>query len=98
VPWVAGLVFCCNVPDGVDSDVVLDGVGSCGDDWFVVCGGAPALPAGRVTTVPFLGGKYNRPFFPQPTVKVSGKAPAKHNHIRFITKPAAAHAAPTTLE
>jgi hypothetical protein len=33
-PWVAGPVFCFNVPDGVDSDVVVDGdvVVSCGDD------------------------------------------------------------------
>ena len=100
MPWVAGPVFCCNVPDGVDSDVVVDGnvVAPCGDDDWFVCGGATALPAGRVTTVPFLGGKYNGPFWPQPTARVSGKVPAKHNNTRFINTPAAGHATPTTRE
>jgi len=97
---------CFSAPDGVDSDVVVDGnvVASWGDDGWFVCGGVAALPAGRVTTVPFLGGKYNGPFCPQPTVKVSAETPAKHNITGlintggFIITPAADHAAPPNHE
>ena len=105
-PWAAGPVFCFNAPDGVDSDVVVDGnvVASWGDDGWFDCGGVAALPAGRVTTVPFLGGKYKEPFCPQPTVKVSAEIPAKHNITGFINTggfiitPAADHAAPPSHE
>src|SRR5207253_4411718 len=100
-PCVAGPVSCFNVPDGVDSDVVVDGsaVEFCGaDDGFVVWGGAPAAPAGRVTTVPLRGGKYKGPFCPQPSTKVKGKAPAKQNNTRFIPPPAVVRATPTIHE
>lgn len=101
MPCVAGPASCFNVPDGVDSDVVVDGnaVGFCGaGDGFVVWGGVPAAPAGRVTTVPLRGGKYKAPFWPQPTTKVRGNAPAKHNSNRFIHPPGADRATPATHE
>jgi len=100
-PCVAGPVSCFNVPDGVDSDVVVDGsaVEFCGaGDGFVVWGGVPAAPAGRVTTVPLRGGKYKAPFCPQPMTKVRGSTAAKHNSNRFIHPPGGGRARRATHE
>ena len=99
------------VPEGEESDGVDGDVASC-VDWFVVWGvfdgvvdpgdgavvGAGAEPAGRVTTVPFRGGKYNAPFCPHAVVIARGSTAAKHNIRRLIGSPAAGHPAPTTRE
>ncbi len=107
VAGVAEPASCFTVPDGDDSDCV-DGavVVPCDGDWFVVCGvpdgvlelGAGAEPAGRVTTVPLRGGRYNAPFCPHAAVSASGKTAVKHNIRRFMDSPADGRAAPTIHE
>jgi hypothetical protein len=85
--------------DCVDGAVVV----SCDGDWFVVCGvldgvlvpGAGTEPAGRVTTVPLRGGRYNGPFCPHAAVSASGATAVKYNTRRFMDSPADGRAAPT---
>jgi hypothetical protein len=79
---------------------------SCDGDWFVVCGvldgvlvlGGGTEPAGRVTTVPLRGGRYNGPFCPHAAVSASGTTAVKCNTRRFMDSPADGRAAPTIHE